>query len=327
MLPSAKPLYEVASAVSLGKRALQEDALITDFPIGSEFGFAVLADGMGGHAAGDVASKIVVTEVFRDLKLHSGQPERLEDHIGDVLRHSMQAANNRVQDHSGRSPETAGMGATLVAPVFFENRLYWISVGDSPLYLFRGDYLVQLNEDHSMAPQFDYLARSGMMESEEAENHPDRNCLTSVLIGDRVPRIDCPAEPVQLMPGDILVVSSDGLQFLTDKQIASLLKLHGQKPSSEIVEILLRQIDNLNDPDQDNVSFSVIKFHGQAEAHAEAQAPAYDDLPATAPQHDEQIGQPARTGTNSGQFTMMAQTTGKRVSVIYRDARSARGTG
>jgi len=80
---SADLQYDVASAISLGKRDVQEDAIICDFPLGSELGFAVLADGMGGHAAGDIASKIVVTEVFSELKLQSGDPKGMEGDIAE----------------------------------------------------------------------------------------------------------------------------------------------------------------------------------------------------------------------------------------------------
>jgi len=220
---SADLQYDVASAISLGKRDVQEDAIICDFPLGSELGFAVLADGMGGHAAGDIASKIVVTEVFSELKLQSGDPKGMEGDIAEVLLGAALAANDCIGAHADAEPGTEGMGATLVAPVLMQNRLYWISVGDSPLFLYRNGSLTQLNEDHSMAPQIDYLVRTGVMEPETALNHPDRNCLTSVLAGNEVPRIDCPATPVQLMDGDIVIAASDGLQFLENPEIADIL--------------------------------------------------------------------------------------------------------
>ena len=192
MLSSDKIHYDVASAISLGQREFQEDAIIADFPLGTELGFAVLADGMGGHAAGDIASKIVVTEVFSELKLRSGDPKHMERHISKVLLDAAQTANDCVGAHSSCYPGTRGMGATLVAPVLMGDRLYWVSVGDSPLFLFRDGKLMQLNEDHSMAPQIDYLVRSGVMDPAVAMHHPDRNCLTSVLIGanpaDRLPK-------------------------------------------------------------------------------------------------------------------------------------------
>jgi protein phosphatase len=251
--------YDVASAITLGQRDFQEDALICDFPLGSELGFAVLADGMGGHAAGDIASKIVVTEVFSELKLQSGDPKGMEADIADVLMDAALAANDCVGSHANAVPGTEGMGATLVAPVLMRDHLYWISVGDSPLLLFRDGILTQLNEDHSMAPQIDYLVRTGLMEVEAAMNHPDRNCLTSVLAGHQIPRIDCPVTPVKLQDGDIIIAASDGLQFLDDNEIADLLSEHANSSSADISAGLLRCLEELDDPDQDNISFCVIK--------------------------------------------------------------------
>ena len=100
--------FDVASAVSQGQREHQEDALIADFPIGSDLGFAVLADGMGGHSAGDIASKIVVTEVFSELKLQSGDTQEFETKVQDILKNAAIAANECVMGHVRSNPETHG---------------------------------------------------------------------------------------------------------------------------------------------------------------------------------------------------------------------------
>jgi len=260
MRPSPDIQYDVASAISQGRRDYQEDAIIADFPLGSEVGFVVLADGMGGHAAGDVASKIVLTEVFSELKLQSGDRDEFEGNVSDILLDAALTANECVNGHVNANPHTAGMGTTLLAPVFFSDSLSWISIGDSPLFLFRGGRLSQLNEDHSMAPQIDLMVSSGMLGAEAGANHPDRNCLTSVLIGDEIPRIDCPKAPIKLLNGDVLIAASDGLQFLSNGQIESALVHNADKSSQEISEILLGALESLGHPDQDNISFSVIKI-------------------------------------------------------------------
>ncbi len=260
MRPPPEIRFDVASAISQGSRDYQEDAIITDFPLGSEIGFAVLADGMGGHASGDIASKIVVTEVFSELKLQSGDFLSFEEKITDILLDAALSANECLNGHVSNNPESSGMGATLIAPVFINDQLFWISIGDSPLFLYRDRVLIQLNEDHSMAPQIDYMFETGQIGEETAMNHPDRNCLTSVLIGDDIARIDCPPEPIDLLDGDILVMASDGLQFLSNDEIRGVLSENQGKPSSEISEMLLQKLDELGDPDQDNISFSVIKI-------------------------------------------------------------------
>ena len=261
MWRSPEPRYDVASGLSQGGRDYQEDAIVTDFPFGMDSGVAVLADGMGGHEAGDVASKIVVTEVFSELKFLSATFAENERRIPDHFAKATMGANETILDYVKGNPAARGMGATLVAAVMVENRLYWMSVGDSPLYLLRDGKLKQLNEDHSLAPQIDFMVKQGLMDAETAKSHPDRNCLTSVIMGQRIAKSDCPVTPIQLRLGDVLVVSSDGLQYLGDDKIAKVLHRYRRRKSAEIAGYLLEAIDDLADPDQDNVSFSVIKLN------------------------------------------------------------------
>lgn len=261
MWKSPEPRFDVACAISQGGREYQEDAIVTDFPAGADNGIAVLADGMGGHAAGDVASKVVVTKVFSDLKFQSGNFDIVEDQLPDILLKSAKSANECVRSYVKKNPKTMGMGSTVVALVMVQNRMYYISVGDSALYLQRSGKLRQINEDHSLAAQIDFMVQSGLMDPEQGKNHPDRNCLTSVILGDKIARIDCPKKPTELAVGDIIVVSSDGLQYLENSQIEKILKKHRRRKSAEIAEYLLDAIYTLADPDQDNISFAVIKLN------------------------------------------------------------------
>jgi len=270
--------FDVASVLNRGCRDYQEDAIATDFPLGAGFGYAVLSDGMGGHAAGDVASKIVVTEVFSELKFQSSDLTGLEERVCDVLRTAAVSANQCMSAHTSSNPDTAGMGATLVAPVFIRDDLYWISIGDSPLYLLRNGELRQLNEDHSLGPHIDYMVRSGMMSEDVGRNHPDRNALTSVLIGETIERIDCPDVPYKLKDGDILIVASDGLQFLSNRRITEIVSENFRAGSAQIAERLLDELSDLDDPEQDNVCFSVIKvrFEGQGAEASNIFTPEFD---------------------------------------------------
>jgi PPM family protein phosphatase len=270
MLVVSETRFDVASAISQGQRPYQEDALVTDFSLGTDIGFAVLADGMGGHAAGDIASKIVVTEVFSELKLQSGDAAAFKTNLPEILRDAALAANDCVKVHIQSNAETTGMGATLLAPVFVGSRLYWISIGDSPLLLFRQGVLRQLNEDHSMAPQIDFMIRTGLLSEDAGRNHPDRSCLTSVLGGEDIPRIDCPAEPFELQDGDILIAASDGLQYLSFPEIEDLLLTHSDMSSRWIADALLSRLESHGDPEQDNASFSVVKVLRDRGMRAEA---------------------------------------------------------
>jgi serine/threonine protein phosphatase PrpC len=151
------------------------------------------------------------------------------------------------------------MGATVVAAVLAGERLFWTSVGDSPLYHYRAGKMQQLNEDHSMAPQIDLMAETGVIKPEEAATHPDRNCLTSAVCGGKIARIDNKGKAFEMMTGDILVISSDGLQFLPEDQITKIISRNRRKPSADIANALLQALKKNDNPEQDNISFSVIK--------------------------------------------------------------------
>ncbi len=266
MQPAADFVYDSAMALDLGRRDRQEDALASDFPSGQPFGFVVLADGMGGHEAGDVASKIVVTEVFSALKLQSGDADQLEPQLAEVLEGAAFNANDCIGHYARENPDSYGMGATLLASVLVENRLYWVSVGDSPLYLFRDGALTRLNENHALASQIEFLVASGLMSREDAMQHPDQSCLTSVLIGGDIVQIDCPRQPFTLNENDILIAASDGLQFISEEQIESLLRFQCRNSAEDISATLAQEIKALDDPCQDNLSLCVVKVQRRSTA-------------------------------------------------------------
>ena len=265
--------YDAITTIGQGRREQQEDALAADFPVGAGFGFAVLADGMGGHAAGDVASKIVVTEIFSELKMRGGDPSGFEHELPQILADAAESANDCLRMHVDQSPESEGMGATVLATVIVGNRLYWLSVGDSPLYLYRDGELTQLNEDHSMGPEIDRLAAEGRIGADAARFHPDRNCLTSALLGEDIPRIDCPTIPFELGHDDLLIVASDGLQFLDDDEIAGIAERAAGAGSTQLGEGLMTALDALDDPDQDNTAICAIRILDRAVTTASAISP------------------------------------------------------
>lgn len=264
---------DAASAVSIGQRECQEDAVICDCPRGGDLGLIVLCDGMGGHAAGDVASKIVMTEVFSDLKLQAGKPSAFGPNACETLRQAALGANHCLRVFTKENPETRGMGATLVAACIERDVIHWISVGDSSLFLFRNGKLRQLNEEHSFGAQMDEMVRHGRMNKAAAEFHPDRSCLTSVISGDEISKIDCPDAGIRLCEGDIVVVASDGLQHLGVSGIQAVLSRSQDSPSVEIASHFLGEIERLADPDQDNVSVAVVKISQIGDAKHNAALP------------------------------------------------------
>ncbi len=248
--------FDVTSALAQGARSRQEDAVAVSFPQGAPDGFAILSDGMGGHASGDLASRAIVTEVFAALTLKESARQSAPP---DALRGAVEKANAGLKAVTAARPDHSGMGGTVIATHLSGCDLHWVSVGDSVLYLFRDEKLSRLNADHSMAPQLDLLAANGAMTEAEAAAHPQRNCLTSALTGDAVAEIDCPDAPLEVRAGDILVLASDGLQFLPDPIIEALLLRARNEQSRVIANDLLEALTTLNDPEQDNTSLVVIR--------------------------------------------------------------------
>lgn len=255
--------YDTAFALSLGGRDYQEDCLLSAFGGGAAQGFAVLADGMGGQAAGEVASQLVAYEVAFDLQNRLRDGPGAENGLPASLRDMADRANDTIADNVEHYPDREGMGATLLATVMFQNRLYWVSVGDSPLYLYRDGALRQINEDHSMAPIIAKMVEDGELDPQAALNHPNRNALTSVLMGGKVKLKNAPEAATELHPGDVVIAASDGLQFLSDAMIAEVLAGQAGASSQDICSGLLQALEALEDPDQDNIAILVLQLARQ----------------------------------------------------------------
>lgn len=250
--------YDVATALWQGARPYQEDTLLADFHGGLDRGFAILADGMGGHAAGDLASRLVVIDAASHLKFLIHDGDGLEKTLHSELSSAITTANDVLRDRAADDQRLQGMGATFLATVIFEDRLYWASVGDSPLYLWREGALRQLNEDHSMAPVIDQMAKSGEITREEAANHPDRNALTSVLMGRSLKATDVPKTATVLDPGDVLIQASDGLQYLDNAEISQIVGQGGS--SADIAAALIKALKDRADPMQDNTALLILQL-------------------------------------------------------------------
>ena len=189
-----------------GARPYQEDswALRT---LGDGSVLAVVADGMGGHAGGAVASKVAVEAFVYSVEQGGG------------LADGLQAANAAIGKTAAGKAELAGMGATLVAAQVRGDEVRWISVGDSPFFLVSAGQLERLNADHSMAPQIDAMVKRGMLTEEEAEHHPGRHTLREAVMGDPLTLIDKGSR--RLGPDVKLLLCSDGVQSLSEAQIAA----------------------------------------------------------------------------------------------------------
>jgi protein phosphatase len=203
-----------------GARPYQEDSWSLK-RLGDGSLLAVVADGMGGHAGGAVASKLVVDAFVSAVEQGGGLAEGLQN------------ANAAVGKGAAGEPSLAGMGATLVAAQVGADEVRWISVGDSPLYLVSAGRIERLNADHSMAPQIDALLRRGLLTVEEAQSHPARHTLREAVMGEKLTLIDRGSR--RLGPDARLLLCSDGVQSLSEAAIA----LQASKPARLLVEAVL----------------------------------------------------------------------------------------
>jgi len=256
----ATPAYDIALILDQGVRDTQEDVVAARFFDSSDAGYVVVADGMGGHEAGDVASALVV-EAWREALDGELEGDALsEPALMDALPLAAMQANALIAERS-QDREGGGltMGATLLGILLLNRQLFWISIGDSPLYLFRDNQLRQINEDHSMAVSLAAQVTDGTLSAAEAEAHPDRNQLTSVIMGGAIPKVDCPDIAFDLHASDIVLMGSDGLQYLNDAQIETILRDRQNDLSQDIADALLSALKDQDDPDQDNIAIAVLK--------------------------------------------------------------------
>jgi protein phosphatase len=179
----------------------------------------VVADGMGGHNAGEVASALSV-EVVADRLRRSVNHQADEMGILRDLQEAVCLADARLVEEGCEHPEWTGMGTTLTMAFVSGWHLFAVHAGDSRCYLFRRGELRQLTEDHTLVTE---LVRRGLVGPEEARRHPQRHLITNFLGGNHAaPQVD--AQEVALESGDVLLLCSDGLtEMLDDGRITAIL--------------------------------------------------------------------------------------------------------
>jgi serine/threonine protein phosphatase PrpC len=217
--------------------------------------FFVVADGMGGHAAGEVASSLAVS-TFAETFLVSGtacDAGRLWD--------CLEQANSRIaQELVAGGDDVQGMGTTLLAVLLRGKTVRWISVGDSPLYLWRDNNLKILNRLHSKATELAELVSTGEITEEEARNDPGRHVLISALVGESISDVDDSA-PLELQNGDVLIAATDGIETLSHNEIADIVAGNLVNDATTIVDAILDAINSKQSPKQDNATVVVVRIN------------------------------------------------------------------
>lgn len=260
-----------ALAAGLTDVGLQRDHNEDSFVIAPEFNLYIVADGMGGHRAGDVASKMAtesITEFFRATSREDATwPFHFDTNLSEEenrLVAGIRLANRQIFDKGIRSREHSGMGTTVVGALFSKrrNRLYVGHVGDSRAYRVRGTGIVQLTRDHSLLN--DYLAAMPDLTEEQQAEVP-RNVITRALGMQDTVSVDLVSDEPR--GGDVYLLCSDGLSgMLADQDIHEIMS-STRDPS----EICRRLVEEANDQGgEDNITALVILFESTSEEEGAA---------------------------------------------------------
>jgi serine/threonine protein phosphatase PrpC len=250
------------------KRRHNEDAYLLD----AERGLFVVADGMGGHAAGEVASRITVESIQEyiaatDEQQESSWPFGFNSRVsleGNRLTTAVEKANEKVMRAVQNRPELKGMGTTVVAALFDAERATLVHVGDSRAYLFRDGELRRLTDDHSWVQE---QVNAGILSEDEAKSHPLKNVVTRALGGAAHVSVDLIEVPVR--PGDRFLLCSDGLTgMVPDEDLFAHFRSEGD------LEKTVRQlVDMANDRGGvDNVTAILVEVETDAVDKGEGRA-------------------------------------------------------
>lgn len=229
---------------TVGTRKSQQDhGSISSWPNG--FQLLVLADGMGGVDGGREASHLVV-ESFKESFISNTEAE-----IRTRLLNGLEIANVKIFEFVRTRPDLKGMGSTLLAVAFDGEAVRWISVGDSPFWLYREGKLQRLNENHSMAAIFADKVVKGEMTAEEAATAPERTQLLEAVHGQNIEQVDLPEEEFSVEEGDLFILASDGVETCSLSEIEELLAVEGVS-SREVVTSILEKVQSHERNSQDN---------------------------------------------------------------------------
>ena len=236
----------IYSATDVGqKRKMNQDYVFASAdPVGNLPNLFVVADGMGGHNAGDYASSHAVGIVVEEIR------EDADFNPVKVIRHAIESANTEIITQAQKDEKLRGMGTTMVAATIVGHYAYVANVGDSRLYV-AGEQIQQITKDHSLVQE---MVRMGELNAEEARNHPDKNIITRAVGAED--KVEPDFFTVELQEGEIVLMCSDGLtNMLEDEEIRMIIS--GARDLVEKAESLV-EAANANGG-RDNISVILIE--------------------------------------------------------------------
>lgn len=209
----------------------------------------IVADGMGGHQAGEIASKMAVEQIKEYLYQQLNHTED-EEQIIDLIKEAIKHSNDSIRRYSLEHEQCEGMGTTVVICMMHLNKAFIANIGDSRAYLIRNKEMVQITRDHSLINE---MIERGQLSKEQAKNHPQKNYITRALGTDDTVEIDF--YKVDIQGEDMLLLCTDGLSgVLEDEAILDLI-IH-TNDREKMAEALVNKANELGGPD--NISIIII---------------------------------------------------------------------
>jgi protein phosphatase len=208
---------------------------------------AIVADGMGGHASGEIASRMAV-EMIHEVY----SKERDEKDVLDALKSAFQTTNFTILQKSLEEETLSGMGTTATAIVLKEDQAFIGHMGDSRAYLLRGSMITQLTRDHSLVER---MVSQGLLSREEADHHPQKNVIYKTLGVNRDDELDL-LGPIPVSIDDIFLLCSDGLtNHVTDEEIVKVVSKESPQKACENLIHLANQRGG-----HDNITVQILKM-------------------------------------------------------------------
>jgi len=234
------------SATDLGqiRKENQDYVFVSETPVGNLSNLFVVADGMGGHKAGDFASRFTVESLIESITNDA------EHNPIKIIRSAMKTANILLREKAKEDAARLGMGTTLVVATIVGHYLYVANLGDSRLYVV-SEEIQQVTRDHSLVEE---MIRIGEINREEAHNHPDKNVITRAIGVSS--EVDIDFFDLKLQEHDIILLCSDGLSnMVKDEEISKIVKT-----GSDLSEIAARLIERANENGgKDNIAVVLIE--------------------------------------------------------------------
>jgi serine/threonine protein phosphatase PrpC len=237
----------IYSATDVGqKRKMNQDYVyVSEEPVGNLPNLFTVADGMGGHNAGDYASshavRILVDEIREDADYNPVK----------VIRHAIEAANTEIRNRAQEDENLRGMGTTMVVATIVDQYAYVANVGDSRLYVIQ-DGIRQVTRDHSLVQE---MVRMGELTAEEARNHPDKNIITRALGAEKT--VDVDFFDMRLEPGSTILMCSDGLSNMVEDKKMEEIILNSDEDITWKGDTLVQEANN--NGGKDNIAIILIE--------------------------------------------------------------------